>query len=193
MKYGKFILAIIFVLLEFFQVWFSGFEDKMYCDITKDKIVISLDNKNFYTCKVYTRYIEVQMKKVYRDIILIQKYIDKRQDLGYWKPLKNEKVVFLNLLQNMRLNILSHMKTFETNLFETAKGYFLDSIYDYKRELLISLGALRDLKDPSWKEYIVLLEQQLSIIETISESTTYEQLNENIKKYVYLKKQLPWK
>lgn len=133
------------------------------------------------------------MKKVYRDIILIQKYIDKKEDLWYWKPLKDEKVAFLNLLQNMRLNILSHMQTFENNLFETSKRYFLNSIYDYKRRLSRSLEALNNIQDPSWNKYIVLIEQQLGVIEAIAESITFEDLNTNIERYVYLKKQLPWK
>ncbi|HCY21577.1 TPA: hypothetical protein DIC40_07190 [Patescibacteria group bacterium] len=120
----------------------------MYCDITKDRIVISLDNKKFYTCKVYIRYIELQMKKVYKDILLIQKYVDKKQDLGYWNPLKSEKVVLLNLLQNMRLNIIAHTKTFENNLLETSKRYFLDSITVYKKELNELLTEFSELQTP---------------------------------------------
>lgn len=193
MKYGKYLLVALFIAFGTVQTSFSHFEEKLYCDITKDKIVISLDNKKFYTCKVYIRYIESQMKKVYKDILLIQKYVDKQEDLWYWNPLKAEKVVLLNLLQNMRLNIIAHTKTFETNLFETSKKYFLNSINSYKRKLNNSLDALRTLQDPSWEKYISLIEQQLAVIDNISKSTTFEGLNSNIERYVYLKQQLPWK
>lgn len=165
----------------------------MYCDITKEKIIISLDNKSLYTCNVYIRYIEAQMKKVYKDILIIQKFLDKQEDLWYRKPLKDEKVVLLNLLQNMRLNILAHMKTFETNLFETSKKYFLDSIVTYKRKLIRSLDALRVLQDPSSAKYVSLLQEQLDVIQSISTSTTFEWLNKNIERYIYLKQQIPWK
>lgn len=193
MKYGKYLIAVLLITFGSIQTSFWHFEDKMYCDITKEKIVISLDNKQFYTCKVYVRYIESKMKNVYKDMLTIQKYIDKQEDLWYWKPLKDEKVVLFNLLQNMRLNILAHMKTFETNLFETSKKYFLDSIVTYKRRLIRSVEALRTLQDSSWEKYLSLLEQQLSVIEAITQSKTFETLNENIERYVYLKQQLPWK
>lgn len=193
MKYVKYLLVVLFLTFWTVQTSFSRFEEKLYCDITKDRIVISLDNKKFYTCKVYIRYIELQMKKVYKDILLIQKYVDKKQDLGYWNPLKSEKVVLLNLLQNMRLNIIAHTKTFENNLLETSKRYFLDSITVYKKELNELLTEFSELQTPLWKKYVSLVEQQLSVINNIAKSTTFEGLNINIERYVYLKQLIPWK
>ena len=105
MRYGKYVIAICLILLGCFQPSFSYFENKVYCNISKDKVIISLDAKKSYTCNTYIRYIEVQMKKVYRDVLLIQGYIDKKQDLGYRNPLKEQKVAHLNSLQGMRLNI----------------------------------------------------------------------------------------
>lgn len=177
----------------FFETSFSYFEEKMYCAISKDRIIISLDAKKNHTCNVYIRYIETQMKKVYKDILVIQKYVDQKQDLGYRKPLKDDKVNLLNLLQNMRLNIISHMKTFESNLFETSKKYFLDSIADYQKNITNSLETLLVLEDKSAARYVSLLQQQIGIIERISQATTFKQLDAYIQRYVYLKNQLLWK
>lgn len=196
-RWMKFIKIIIFSLfLVFFVVWtksFSYFEDKMYCDISKDKIVISLDAKDVYPCKTYIRYIEVQMKKVYRDILLIQQYVDKKQDLWYWNPLKTEKVNRLNALQNIRLNIISHMQTFEDNLLDTSKTYFLDSIWTYQKTLKKTLNALQRLENPYAQKYISLVKGQLENISKIERATTIPELNTYIQNYVYLKKQLLWK
>lgn len=193
----KFIKIIIFSLFTvFFLVWtksFSYFEDKMYCDITKDKIVISLDAKWIYSCKTYIRYIEVQMKKVYRDILLIQQYVDKKQDLWYWNPLKTDKVDRLNALQNIRLNIISHMQTFEDNLLDTSKTYFLKSILAYQKKLKKTLSALLRLENPYAQKYVSLVESQLDTIDKIEWATTIPELNTYIQNYVYLKKQLLWK
>jgi len=192
-NYLKYLLVVSIVFLWFFSKSFSAFEDKMYCEITKDKIVISLDSKKNHACKVYIRYIESQMKNVYKDILVIQKYIDYKSDLGYWKPLKDDKINLLNLLQNMRLNILAHMKSFEFNLIETSKKFFLDTIYDYRKRLSVSLETLVALQDPSASRYISLLEQQLGVIEKISDAKTFDQLDSYIKRYVYLKQQIEWK
>jgi hypothetical protein len=47
----------------------------------------------------------------------------------------------------MRLNILSHMQTFEENLIETSKRYFLNSIVEYKKKLDASLKAFVSLQN----------------------------------------------
>jgi len=192
-SYWKYFIFIVIIFLGFIPRWFSYFEGKMYCDITKDRIIISLDNKKFYTCDIYVRYIETQMKAVYKDILLIQKYIDKKEDLWYWKPLKEEKIAFLNLLQNMRLNILSHTKTFEMNLLETSRNYFLNSIDDYKKNLIKSLNYLQYSKDYNVLKSLSLFKQQLENIENISQAKTFKQLDYYIKNYVYLKNQIWWK
>lgn len=74
-------LGMGFILLLFQGKSFSYFEDKMYCQFSKNNIIISLQAKSSYACKAYIRYVEVDMKKVYRDILIIQEYIDKKKDI----------------------------------------------------------------------------------------------------------------
>jgi hypothetical protein len=70
---------------------FSYYENKLYCSLSKDSILISLNVKDGALCTKYIRSLELSMKTTYTDILSIQKYIDKKQDIGYRKPLKDQK------------------------------------------------------------------------------------------------------
>lgn len=85
------------------------------------------------------------------------------------------------------------MQTFEENLIETSKRYFLNSIVEYKKKLDASLKAFVSLQN-IWKEkYVALLKDQLAVIEKIEQAKTFEELNTAMQRYVYLKQQLEWK
>jgi hypothetical protein len=51
----------------------------MYCNVSKDKAVISLQSGQ-YLCVRYVRLIESVMKTTYKDMLQMQKYIDEKQD-----------------------------------------------------------------------------------------------------------------
>lgn len=172
---------------------FAYFESKMYCQISKWNIVISLKSDDSNLCKKYITSLEVSMKKVYVDILSVQKYIDKKQDIWYWRPIKDQKVTLLNTLQSMRLNILSHMKMFEKNLFTKSKTYFLDSIVDYQKKLKHTLESLSVNSDSLSKKYVDLIKSQVAIIESIANSQTFEEMNSYMQRYIYLKQQIAWK
>ncbi|HCB51193.1 TPA: hypothetical protein DEP21_01230 [Patescibacteria group bacterium] len=104
--------------------------------------------------------------------------------------MKEKKVSLLNTLQATRQNILAHMQSFEKNLFVKSKTYFLDSIVEYKRKLNSTLKSLSKLKDSKSVSYTLLIENQLSTIERIASSQTFDEMNIHIQRYVYLKKQI---
>ncbi len=191
----KYLVIILFWLLFVWtsQASFSYSQQDMFCTITKDNIVISLSSKNNYLCKTYIEYIEIQMKNVYKDILLIQKYIDKKQDIWYRNPLKQQKIDLLNNLQTVRLNILSHMKTFQNSLLETSRNYFFSSILGYQKKLNSVLNTLSKFQDKATQRYVLLLQEQLKTIDSINQAKTFDELNVYIKNYVYLKQQLEWK
>ncbi len=193
MKLKYFFILCVLTLFLFVGKGFAYFEDKMYCQITKDNIVISLKAGQWYTCKRYIRSIEIFMKQTYRDILTVQQYLDKKQDMWFWLPVKEKKVSLLNTLQATRQNILAHMQSFEKNLFVKSKTYFLDSIVEYKRKLNSTLKSLSKLKDSKSVSYTLLIENQLSTIERIASSQTFDEMNIHIQRYVYLKKQIEWK
>ncbi len=192
-RYWKSIILGMIVVFWLISNAFSSFDDKMYCEITKNEVIISLENKSVYPCQIYIKYIELQMKKVYKDLELIQKYIDQKRDLWYWRPLKEEKIELIGLYQNIRLNILSHMQNFEFNMVETSKKFFLNGISDYRKKIGRTMIALASLQDQRASRYIYLLEQQKLTIEKIEGSVSVDQLNANINRYVYLKQQIEWR
>jgi len=189
-------LFVIIVLFWWFMLflgsWFSYFDKKVYCKISKNNIIISLKN-SWSTCQSYTKSIELSMKKVYRDILAIQWYINKKEDIGYRKPIKDQKVETLNKLQNMRLNILSHINDFEKNLFNTSKSYFLDNVSVYQRKIRTTLKYMLISSGPNKDKYVKLLQDQLQVIEDIAASQTFEEMDKYMQKYVYIKQQILWK
>lgn len=189
----------------FFLVWifgllcympssaFSYYENKLYCRLAKDSVLISLNSKDGKLCNIYIRSLELAMKETYLDILAIQKYIDKKQDLGYRKWLKDEKAVYLNSLQSIRLNILSHMKSFEQALLQKSKDYFMQSISLYQKQLRAVLNKLNKQADSLSIAYVAQIKEQLWYIQSMSQAQSFEVFSLNLQKYLYLKKQLSWK
>jgi hypothetical protein len=131
------------------------------------------------------------MKTTYKDIVMMQSYIDKKQDVDYRQPLKDKRADRLKQLQQIRLNILSHMKIFEQNLLNKSKTYFLESIALYERRLTYALKNIEQLPSSmKGNQYITLVHEQLDTINAIASTQTFEDLNKHIQHYVYLKSKI---
>lgn len=172
---------------------FSYYENKLYCALSKNSILISLNSKDWGLCTKYIRSLELSMKTTYIDMIAIQKYIDKKQDLGYRKPLKDEKWAYLNSLQSVRLNILAHMKSFEDELLKKSKEYFIQSISAYQKQLRLALRKFSTSSDTRSQFYVTQITQQIGYIQAMDQADSFEIFSLNLQKYLYLKQQLLWK
>ena len=163
----------------------------MYCDISKDKVVISLQSGQ-YLCQRYVRLVESVMKSTYKDMVQMQKYIDEKQDAGYWIPLKEQKSIWLNQLQTHRLLILSRMQEFEHNVFVKSKEYFLENISSYSWRLNYALSAMQDLspQTATVKKYTDLIQENLDVLDKIRGSQDFSGMNIYIQRFVSLKQQL---
>lgn len=140
---------------------FSYYENKLYCSLSKDSVLISLNSKDGLLCNKYIRSLELSMKNTYVNILAIQKYIDKKQDLGYRRPLKDKKAAYLNSLQAVRLNILAHMNSFQDALLQKSKDYFMQSISVYQRQLKSALVKLSTQTDSRSVAYADQIKEQL--------------------------------
>lgn len=172
---------------------FSYYENKLYCALSKDSILISLNSKDGGLCTKYIRSLELSMKTTYTDMIAIQKYIDKKQDLGYRKPLKDQKWAYLNSLQSVRLNILAHMKSFEDELLKKSKEYFIQSVAVYQKQLRSALKKFSTSTDTRNQSYVTQINQQIEYIQAMDQADSFEIFSLNLQKYLYLKKQFLWK
>jgi len=189
----KILPALVFMLIVCWlypSTGFSYYEDKLYCKLAKDSVLISLSDKDGLLCNKYIRSLELSMKNTYSNILAIQKYIDKKQDIGYWKPLKDKKWDYLNSLQSVRLNILAHMKSFEQALLQKSKDYFMQSISVYQRQLRSALSKLSTQTDLHSVNYAAQIKEQLWYM---SQADSFEIFSINLQKYLYLKQQLSWK
>ena len=180
----------------FFQgQWFSYFDQQMYCKLSPNNIIVSLKKTDWYLCKTYVSSLEAWMKKTYKDILVIQWYIDRKFDVDYRKSVKQPMVDKLNLMQKLRIDILASMQKFEKNLLVASKKYFLDWIGNYKWQLMDSLDKLKALNSTTYasSRYISLVNQQLGVIINIEKATSFDTLNLLVPKYIYLKQQISWK
>jgi len=117
----------------------------MYCNVKEKNIKISLSKNDGGKCAEYVKYLEQKMKIVYKDFLTIQGYINKRQDAGYRRPIKDEKAKLLNDLQKLRLSILINMRNFENNLLAKSKEFFLSKIQTHKQKLQAALVKIEAL------------------------------------------------
>ena len=147
---------------------FSYYEDKVYCKVSKETMLVSLSPKDGPLCKTYVRSLELAMKEAYLNILAIQKHIDKKQDVGYWKALKEDRAEYVNSLQTTRLAILARMKTFEQDLLQQSKTFFLQSIVAYQKQLRSVVRQLATAKDSKSLSYLDLVKQQLATIDFLS-------------------------
>ena len=193
----KKIVLITMVCFLFLGTGFGYLEENFFCILKKDDIRISLKKSDGNRCSEYIKTIEQSMKNNYKDILIIQWYIDKKQNLGYRKQIKQEKIKKINDLQDFRLKLKNSMKMFEDNLLKKYQEFFLDSINLYKWKLKRTLFNLNNLSWTVWNTYLqkytAPVQQQLDTIQKISETTGFRELLVLVNKYVYLKKQMEWK
>jgi len=194
LKIKTFIALTSIFTISWTTFWY--FEQNMFCNIKKDNIIVSLNQNDWLKCQEYTKYIEQKMKSTYLDVLTMQWYINKRQDAGYRKPIKDAKVKQINDLQKLRLSVLASMKVFEKSLLDKSKQFFLSEVQPYQKKLT---DILTQLQSSTWTDLsqinkqIQLFSDTLDTIKSIENTTNFVTLNALFKKYVYLKKQIEWK
>jgi hypothetical protein len=132
------------------------------------------------------------MKKTYKDIMTIQKYIAQKEDILYRKPILDVKTKKADNLQTLRLKILKSMKSFETNLFEKSKNLFIKETKKEKDKRTMVFSRYNsntgiDLNRLS--KQIIAIKEILDAIEKIEKAQDISTLTQSYKNYIYLKKQ----
>jgi hypothetical protein len=140
-------------------------------------------------------YIEKTMRATAKNLIIIQWYIINRQDIAYRQGVKKQKLVEIDKLQVIRLNIITSMKAFEKNLLTKTVEYFLHRTLIYKARLQNTHVALATYSwsiTPQLTEYRLLISRQLQTIDAIAQVRTIPELIPLMDTYVYLKQHLAW-
>lgn len=177
---------------------FAYMEEKLYCNLKSNSVLISLQKSDGYKCNVYILEVEKMMKRTYNDIKTISKYIEKKQDVDYRRPLKSKKEDEFEKLENMRYLIKQKMSEFENNLLTKYKGYFKKQNSIYQKKIESSFSKIITL---SWtihytetvKKMTNLFDMQIAIMQKIDEAKDFNELMKFISSYVYLRQQIEWK
>ncbi len=191
----KKIFFLLFVLSLGSGISFGYLEPKMFCQINKQNIKVSLNAADGSKCQDYVTYIEKTMRATAKNLIIIQWYIINRQDIAYRQGVKKQKLVEIDKLQVIRLNIITSMKAFEKNLLTKTVEYFLHRTLIYKARLQNTHVALATYSwsiTPQLTEYRLLISRQLQTIDAIAQVRTIPELIPLMDTYVYLKQHLAW-
>lgn len=170
--------------------------DSLFCLVRKDTVVISLKKTTgYYNCKDTIASLEQLIIKTARDLMKVQIYINNGRDVSYRETIKTEKQSLIDTLLLSKKAIVTNMNTFQTSLLQKSVQYFIIKNTPYKISLQKSLAKIDILtasgfSTPSLASYEKLLKAQVATLESFNKISTTQELNELIKKYVYLKKEI---
>lgn len=199
MKYKK--LSIISIIITFLLFWSSFWymEDSLHCTISNQSIRVSTQKtEDSNKCNEYIKSLELLIKSEYNDILKIQVYIDKKQDLEYRESLQESKKQKIYDLQAIRLWIMENMKLFEDNFLKKTQEYLKTRLEKYYNSLTKKVSPLQKLWtwyqfSPYIQKQISLITSQISTLNAIYTAPDIPTFLKLTKDYLYLKKQLEWK
>ena len=192
---------LLLTILLLFSVWAvsADMSDSLFCLVRKDTVVISLKKTTgYYNCKDTIASLEQLIIKTAKDLMKVQIYINNGRDVSYRETIKTEKQSLIDTLLLSKKAIVTNMNTFQTNLLQKSVQYFIIKNTPYKISLQKSLAKIDILtasgfSTPSLASYEKLLKAQVATLESFNKISTTQELNELIKKYVYLKKEIVWR
>lgn len=189
MKYTIFII-VLFAGLYGVPVSASVYTNQMYCAIQQDSIQIALKKaENNAPCGEYLAAVQATLKKVTNDLLVVQWYISRGEDVVYWmnvREILRERFLYID---GIRKNIEYTMTLFETNIFVRFKTYLRVALVEYYDQLV-------DEKDRWHNElptYHLLVDEQIMVISAIWEAENFDEFLPLAQRYLYLRRELTWK
>ncbi len=193
--------TLMILVLMLFSIWTvsADLSEWLFCLIKKDEVTISLRQTAwYYKCKDTIVSLEHLMVDTAKDLMKIQTYIYRGNDLDFWKSIRTQKQDLIKKLQASKATILTNIDTFQSNLLQKSIQYFIIKITPYELGLQKSLVKIQALtlsgySTPSLDAYASLLKQQVVVIDSFGKITTTQELTDLLAQYVYLKKEIEWK
>ncbi len=179
---------------------FGYLEERVYCVIEQDYIQVFLWKDDARKCSDYIYALDQSIKLAYKDMLVMQKYVLKGQDVVYWEALMEEKEAEVDVLQKTRAGILFHIQTFEHNIFEKVKELMLFYLEPHEQILETQLTSYQgfDLQQlsgtliTSAHQQVLDIQRKLDVISEIKHTQNLEEIIGYIGVYLSLKKEL-WK
>lgn len=191
-------LTIVVILLGFVWTSFSYMEDKVFCTISSNSIIVTLDRDSNYKCSDYTTVLTQAINKEYNNVLAIQNLIKQNYDVEFWTNIRESKRSQIQRMLIIKQQIEDSVGDFEKNLFDKTKEYMVYTTAPYRIKYKRLLRPLEDLDSGIYLSFnvrnkIKLMEEQLTVISKISSAEKFEVLMQNFDRYVYLKNQIEWK
>ena len=200
MKLNYRIVALIGTFL-FSWVSFWYLEKSLYCYVDENVIQVFMYKKWAYKCIDYVASFDNSIRSLYQDIVMVQGFIDRNQDIEYWQETKLWLIQKHDDLKNLRNNVLFRVQSFEDNLFNKINDYLYYYLTPYEEELEAQLLVIENIRyqEFTWElviltaERVVSIKNQLRMISDILRADDFEELLSYIWWYFYLKQEIEWK
>jgi len=189
MKKNIFVLMLVLIFGFMSRSICSAYlEERLQCDVNNEYIQVFLWRDEKLMCMDYVRTLESSIKVLYKNLLLVDEYLNSGQDLEYWTRIYTN--IEENILSNqlLRLNILKHMETFELNLFYKLKEYISYNIQSYKKQIILELSQLDtyDFSEMEENEFIIgLVKRKFEIEDDLEFIEEFENV-ENMESLVLL-------
>lgn len=195
----KFILIIIVFTTFFIGLCTAYMEDVVFCTLWKNSITVTLERQHNHKCSEYLSVLSQVINSEYNDILAIQKLIKQWYDVEYWKEIRETKREKLKKILTIKEQIETAIAEFDLNLFVKMKDYIVYTVTPYQTKYKKVLKNLNNLKD-KWqilsndiKKKMDYLQEDITVIDRIFDSTDYDTLIKNFNRHLYLKNQIEWK
>gem|GEM_PF-1104159 len=186
MKYALFIV-VLFAGLYGVPASASVYTSQMYCMIEQDSIQIALKKAdNNAPCTEYLAAVQSLLKKVTNDLLLVQKYISRGEDVVFWMNVREVLRDRFLYIDGIRKNIEYTMTLFETNIFARFKIYLQFALVEYYDQLLDE----QDHWGGALPTYHLLIDEQITVIDSIWKAENFDEFLPLAQRYLYLRREL---
>lgn len=186
MKYALFIIVLCAGLYGA-PASASVYTSQMYCMIEQDSIQIALKKAdNNAPCTEYIAAVQSLLKKVTNDLLLVQKYISRGEDVVFWMNVREVLRDRFLYIDGIRKNIEYTMTLFETNIFTSFKKYLQYALIEYYDQLLDE----QDRWGSDLPTYHLLVNEQIAVVEDIREAQSFDEFLPLAQRYLYLRREL---
>jgi len=180
---------------------FGFLEKRVYCIVDEDMIQVFLYKENAYKCVDYVAGLEQSVRKLYQDMINVQKFVMQKQDVEYWQWVLTQLQWQLDHINFVKQSVRDRVQEFETNLFDKIMDYMWIYLEPYQDKLQVELydfgewsvhnlsGALVNIAH----DRVLFLQHELDVVWAVLHVESLEELIKHIPDYLYLKKNIWWK
>lgn len=195
----KFLTIIAILTITFIWYTHAYLEDKVFCTITKNSIIVTIEKEKNYKCNEYLSVLSKSINTEYQNVLSIQALIEQWYDVDFWKGIREEKRSLIKKMLNIKEQIETAVAEFDTNMFIKIKDYLIYSSATDRTNFKKTLRHLDNIEKNWWyisysaKKKINYMKDAITAIDNMNSTDDFDTLMKNFNRYIYLKNQIIWK